>query len=417
MVCYSMCMISEYIPEIDHMKNFFLLVIALWSFYSTLSASNFYHNVLSAAKDADSFIVVKINEQRQDVAQYMLPHSAKIIENNQLSTKLVNLNSGTYIFPVKSGEVLSFSFPNLKVENAENVYSLLLRFKQLQIKDEASFLICNLLNQHSAIRFAALKRMQENGFFNSSFDKNAVAFFKEFYTKNKLSVPEKRLLLETFAICNFNQMTDIYILALSDSPVSKLSGKIFYAKNRVLFSSIIKKHISNEKLCNTALKQSEFFIEDEEFVNKAMKWCDRRNPQKISADFIPLLFAKTRYNYHNESIIKGLLTSSKNTKSFELYYTLAYWLNHSHPDKYKDEVMQFVVNNKRNRYISESIVYPMMLSALKKSGHAQANKLLLEYLEKLKQQNNKQLADQVCILFKKTNKPNPTLDELINSLK
>ena len=399
------------------MKKFFLLMIVSVSFCSTLSARNFYHNVLSAVKDADSFVVVKINNQRQVVAQYMLPQPAKVIKDKQLAMKIKILNSGTYIFPVKSGEVLSFSFPNLKVDSAENIYSLLLRFKQLQTKDEASFLIGNLLNQQSAIRFAALKRMQENGFFNSSFDKNAVGFFKDFYTKNNLTVPEKRLLLEAFSTCNFNQMTEVYILALSDSSLSKLSGQIFYVKNRDLFTGVVKKYISNEKLWNTALKQSEFFIEDEEFVNNAMKWFDRKNPQKNSADFIPLLFAKTRYSYHNESIIKGLLTSSKNTKSFELYRTLAYWLNHSKTNDFKDEIKQFLINNKRNSYITESIIYPTMLSALKKSGHPQSNELLLEYLETLKTRNNKQLTDQVCILFKKSNTPNPTLDELISSLK
>ena len=399
------------------MEKIFLIMMVSVAFCSTLSARNFYHNVLSAVKDADSFIVVKINDQRQAVVQYMLPQSAKVIKDKQLTAKFKNLSSGTYMFPVKSGELLSFPFPDLKVDSAENVYSLLLRFKQLQTKDEASFLIGNLLNQQSAIRFAALKRMQENGFFNSAFDKNTITFFKDFYTKNNLTVPEKRLLLEAFSICNFNQMTEVYILALSDSPVSKLSGQIFYVKNRDLFASIVKKYISNEKLWNTALKQSEFFIEDEEFVNKAMKWFDRKNPQKNSADFIPLLFAKTRYSYHNESIIKVLLTSSKNTKSFELYRTLAYWLNHSQSDKYEDEIMQFLVNNKRNQYITESIIYPTMLAALKKSGHPQSKKMLLEYLETLKTRNNKQLTDQVCILFKKNNKPNPTLDELISSLK
>ena len=399
------------------MKKSFLPFVLLLFLCSILSAGELYYNVLSAAKDADSFAVIKINDQRQVVDQYMLPQSAKVIKDRQLTAKIINLSSGTYMFPVKSGELLCFPFPNLKVDSAENIYSLLLRLKQLQIKDEASFLIGNLLNQQSAIRFAALKRMQENGFFNSAFDKNTITFFKDFYTKNNLAVPEKRLLLEVFSTCNFNQMTEVYILALSDSSLSKLSGQIFYVKNRDLFTGIVKKYISNEKLWNTALKQSEFFIEDEEFINKAMKWFDRKNPQKNSADFIPLLFAKTRYSYHNESIIKALLISSKNTKSFELYRTLAYWLNHSQSDKYKDEIMQFLVNNKRNQYITESIIYPTMLSALKKSGHPQSQKLLLEHLETLKTRNNKQLTDQVCILFKKNNNPNPTLDELISSLK
>jgi len=275
----------------------------------------------------------------------------------------------------------------------------------------------NLLNQQSGIRFAALKRLQEIGFFNLTFNKNTALFFREFYAKTNLSVPEKRMLLEALSISNFNQMTEIYILALSDHNISKLSGQIFYIKNRDLFKSIVKKYISNEKLWKTALEQSEFFIEDEEFVNKAMKWFDRKNPQKNSADFIPLLFVKARNNSYNEGIIKSLLTGSKNTKSFELYRKLAYWLNHSKTNDFKDEIKQFLINNKRNSYITESIIYPTMLSALKKSGHPQSNELLLEYLETLKTRNNKQLTDQVCILFKKSNTPNPTLDELISSLK
>ena len=384
---------------------------------SMLSAGSLYHNALSASKNADSFLVVKINEQRQIVAQYMLPQNSKAPHNMQTSSRFSNLKSGTYIFPVKSGIALRFSYPELNTNNPENTYSLLMRFKQLQTKDESSFIMGNLLNQHSGIRFAALKRLQETGFFNQAFDKNTASFFKEFYAKTNLSVPERRLLLEALAIFNFNHMTEIYVLALSDHNISKLSGQIFYVKNRDLFKSIVKKYISNEKLWKTALEQSDFFVEDEDFVNNAMKWFDRKNPQNNSADFVPLLFAKTKHNRHNANIIKALLSNSKNTKSFELYRTLAYCLNHTQPDKYKDEIMQFLVNNKRNQYITESVIYPTMLSALKKSGHPQSNELLLEYLETLKTRNNKQLTDQVCILFKKSNTPNPTLDELISSLK
>ena len=384
---------------------------------SMLSAGSLYHNALSAAKDADSFLVVKINEQRQIVAQYMLPQNTKTQFNKESSSRFSTLKAGTYIFPVKSGEILSFPYPELNVDNPENTYSLLLRFKQLQTKDEASFLMGNLLNQQSGIRFAALRRLQEIGFFNLTFDKKTALFFREFYAKTNLSVPEKRMLLEALSISNFNQMTEIYILALSDHNISKLSGQIFYIKNRDLFKSIVKKYISNEKLWKIALEQSEFFVEDEEFAANAMKWFDRKNLQNNSADFIPLLFVKAKNNSFNEGIIKSLLTGSKNTKSFELYQKLAYWLNHSKTNDFKDEIKQFLINNKRNSYITESIIYPTMLSALKKSGHPQSNELLLEYLETLKTRNNKQLTDQVCILFKKSNTPNPTLDELISSLK
>lgn len=399
------------------MKNFSLIFILSTFLCSILSAGSLYHNVLSAAKDADSFLVIKINEQRQIVVQYILPQNAKTPHDKQTFGRFNELKSGTYIFPLKSGEVLNFPYPELKVDNPESIYSLLLCFKQLQAKAEAGFLIGNLLNQQSNIRFAALKRMQEIGFFNMPFNKNTATFFKKFYAKTNLSVPEKRLLLEAFAVSNFNQMTDVYILALSDHKISKLSGQIFYVKNRGLFTSIVKKYVSNEKLWKTALKQSEFFIEDKDFTNKAMKWFDRKNFQNNSADFIPLLFVKTKNNSYNEGIIKSLLLKSKNTKSFELYQNLAYWLNHSNAENFNNEIIQFLINNKKNYYITESIIYPTMLSALKKSGHPQANKLLLEYLENLKLRNNKQLTDQVCILFKKNNQPNPTIDSLITGLK
>lgn len=399
------------------MKKFLIVFILSVFLCSMLSAESLYHNALSASKNADSFLVVKINEQRQIVAQYTLPQNTKTQLNKGASSRFSILKAGTYIFPVKSGEILSFPYPELNVSNPENTYSLLLRFKQLQTKDEASFLMGSLLNQQSGIRFAALKRLQEIGFFNLAFNKNTASFFKEFYAKTNLSVPEKRMLLEALSISNFNQMTEIYILALSDHNISKLSGQIFYIKNRDLFKSIVKKYISNEKLWKTALEQSEFFVEDEEFAAKAMKWFDRKNLQNNSADFIPLLFVNARNNSYNEGIIKSLLIGSKNTKSFELYRKLACWLNHSKANDFKDEIMQFLINNKRNSCITESIIYPTMLSALKKSGHPQANRLLLEYLENLKMRNNKQLTDQVCILFKRNNQPNPTIDSLINSLK
>ena len=226
------------------MKKFLIVFILSVFLCPMLSAGSLYHNALSASKNADSFLVVKINEQRQIVAQYMLPQNTKTQFNKESSSRFSTLKAGTYIFPVKSGEILSFPYPELNVDNPENTYSLLLRFKQLQTKDEASFLMGNLLNQQSGIRFAALKRLQEIGFFNLTFDKNTALFFREFYAKTNLSVPEKRMLLEALSISNFNQMTEIYILALSDHNISKLSGQIFYIKNRDLFKSIVKKYIS-----------------------------------------------------------------------------------------------------------------------------------------------------------------------------
>ena len=138
-------------------KSFLVFMISIF-LCSMLPAGSLYHNAWSAAKDADSFLVVKINEQRQIVAQYMLPQNSKAPHNMQTSSRFSNLKSGTYIFPVKSGIALRFSYPELNMNNPENTYSLLMRFKQLQTKDEASFIMGNLLNQQSGIRFAALKQ-------------------------------------------------------------------------------------------------------------------------------------------------------------------------------------------------------------------------------------------------------------------
>ena len=79
--------------------------------------------------------------------------------------------------------------------------------------------------------------------------------------------------------------------------------------------------------------------------------------------------------------------------------------------------MQFLVNNRNNKYIADSIIYPEMLAAFKKAGHPQSAKMLLRYLEDLKNRNNKPLQEQVCLLFKDENHPTPTVDGLIESLK
>ena len=398
------------------MNRFFIAFLLLGAFSIPTFSHEFYHNVLSAVKDADAFQIIKVNTNHQVIAHYSLPHSSNpALEINNFSY----LAPGTYILPLKKGSLLKYKQPDLSVEHPETTYSFLLKFKQLPIKDETEFLIGYLSTQQPSVRFAALRRLQENHFFDSSFDEKTIFFFKDFFTKAKLSVLEKRFLLENFAICNFNQLTELYIFALSDQSVAKLAGMIFYNKNQVLFSHIIKKYISNDSLWKVAIKQAKFFVDDVSFVNIAMKRFDYKSPQNNSADFIPLLFTNTKKNdkAQNEAIIKRLLMNSKNTKSFELYRTLAYWLNHSDPSNFREEIMQFLINNKKNPYIADGIIYPTMLSALRKSGHPQANMMLLKYLEDLKSRNNKPLTELVCILFKKKNQSNPTLDTLISNLK
>ena len=395
------------------------LIIGFFSFFSCIAlCDELYCNFLSAAKNADSFLAVELSGAKKIITCYSLPHNSKISADIQNINLFMRSKAGIYLFPAKNGRVLNFMHPYFSVKNPEITYSLLLRFQNMKIKDEAQFLIGNFLKQTDAnIRITALKRMAENQFFNDPFEPNTARFFQNFYTDNSLSVPEKRLLLEYFAIRNFNPMTEVFILALSDSCTAKLSGKIFYAQNRDLFSSIIKKYVSNKKLWRTAIKQSDFFIEDKEFIDESMKWFDYKNPQNNPADFIPLFFSRTAKPKHNELIIKELLSDSKNTAAYELYRRLAFWLDQSNSKQFKNEIMQFLVQNRNNHGVTDGIIYPTMLSVLRKSGHPQATKMLLEYLIILKKRNNKPLAEKVCILFRKENQANPTLDELIQGLK
>jgi len=396
----------------------FILILTIASFLSALATDEVYPNVLSAAKCSDAFLIVKINRMQQVIACYSLPRQGKFSSSEKTIRPFRYIKPGSYMFPIKQGLLLNFKYPYLLVKNPENIYSLLLKFKQLPVEDEGIFLINNFLNLQTEVRFSALKRLQEIGFFNSHFNPDTTLFFRNFYTNEKLSVPEKRLLLENLATCNFNKFAELYILALSDHDVSKLSGHILNKKNRKLFSDIIKKYISNEKLWKIAIKHANYFIEDQDFVNLALQRFDYNNPQNNSADFIPLLLIPQKKSNRNAEIIKKLLVNSKNTKSFELYKNLAHGLNyHSDPIQFREEIMQFIVNNKKNQYIADGIVYPTMLLALKKSGHSQANKLLRDYLVELKNKNNRQLTDLVCVLFKNKNQQTPNLDFLINTLK
>ena len=399
------------------MKKYFLLLVLVYHQCTMAQSGISYHNALSAAKDAENFGVARIDDKQKIASLYLLPHHSKVEKSMEKSIEEAKLKPGTYLFPVKNGTVLSFPFPFLDVNNPEEAVALLMRFRQLQKDQETPFIIGDLLNRRDSLRTVALMRLHEIGFFDHPFTKEHGIFFKNFYTRPDLTVFEKRMLLEYFAICNFRSMADVYILALSDPNVAKLSGIIFHRENPELFSSVIKKYIASEKLWKVAIRQSEFFVGDDDFVTRGMNWFDRKNPQENSPDFIPLLFARRRENNRNDAMIKHLLVNSKNTKSYELYRNLSYWLNLSDTKAFKDEIMLFLVNNRKNHYIADGIIYPTMLSALRKSGHPLANRMLLEYLENLKRRENKHLTELVCLLFKRPNQPNPTLDALISELR
>lgn len=392
-------------------------ILSLAVIMSPLIYAGAYHNALSAAKEADSFLVVTVDELQQPMLRQVPPSSNTRPHTGLEAAKFANMPSGTYIFPVKTDEILDFPFTALRVEEPEHAYSLLMHFKQLQRKEEAAFLIGNCFNRPSQLRIAALKRIQENGFFDSPFDTNIAVFFNQLYEAGELNVIEKRLLLEAFAICNFNRMLEVYVLALTDNKVAKTAGRILNERNREFFAIILKRYIVNENLWKTAILQAEFLVGDSEFVDLAMKWYNMANPKENSPDFIPLLIAKAESNAAYSNIVKNLLVDSKNTRAFNLYRNMSYWLNFYDSVKYSKEIMQFLVNNRNNKYIADSIIYPEMLAAFKKAGHPQSTKMLLRYLEDLKHRNNKPLQEQVCLLFKDENHPNPTVDGLIESLK
>lgn len=382
-----------------------------------VSGGELHHNFFSAAKSADSFLVVKTNDSGQIIARYMLPNNAIVPDGWKNNGMPCHREEGAYIFPVRNREVMNCRHPGIKADNPEGIYSMLLQFKGMETEDENFFLMGNALAGSSSMRLAALRRIQENGFFNCAFDRNTTYFFRNLYMETDLSVIEKRLLLENFAVCNFDRMQEVYVLALSDKSVARLAGMVFHEKNRELLASIVRKSISDEELWRQALWQSDHFVNDKEFVANAMGHFDKSNPFLNSADFIPLLFSTAWGDDTNREIIRRFLKDSRDTARFELYRVLSYWLNREGAECYQKEIIQFLANNKNNPCIAESIIFPTMLSALNKTGNQQAGRLMLRYFEDLKARNNDSLTKQVLLLFKNDNRPIPTLDELIDGLR
>lgn len=396
------------------MKKNFYIVVACWLCVAVHSAQ-FYHNGLSAVKDSDAFLIVRVNENQKIVLTYVLPQNIEQKHDQDDFLDLVNLKPGTYIFPLKEGRILRFAFPMLKVDDPEKVFSLFIRYRELQTKDEFKFFTTNVFRYQNSLRMVALKRLQETGFFDSLFDRQTIVFFKNFYANANLSVPEKRLLLECFALRNFRQMKEIYVSALADNRIGKFAGKIFHSNDPETFSAVTKRLLLDNNLWHVAVKNSEFLAGDHEFCTLAMKYFDYKNPYANAADFVPILF--THKSKNNYMIIKMFLNESKNTHEYELYYRLSLCLNNYDPKPFKHEIMNFLASNRQNQYIADSIIFPTMISALRKAGHPKANDILFEYLHRLKKEGNKTLIELTCLLLKKENQPIPKLDDLIMEVK
>lgn len=377
-----------------------------------------YDNLFSAAKDANRFLIVEVSEKGTKTIRYALPQIPAMGEIAVSSEDLPALrHSGKYLLPMKNGKLLQYNPPSLSVDDPERVFSLLARFKDCSLNDEMGFMKNTILSSTmQSFREIALKRLLEIGAFEASFDKDSVAYFRELYFRSDLSVPEKKLLLGAFAKCNFLQMEEVFVITIADERTAQMAGTIFAEKNPDTFAKLMLKNIANDTLWPLAVRQSELMLHNEKFMKAALTRYDYKNPKGNRIGFVPILLTSKENVAKNQSAIKQLLTNSENTYSYELYRIVGTWLNRVDPTPYQDEIKTFLRNNRNNAYVKDGIIYPSMLAALHKAKYQDGVRLSLAYFRELKKKNNPQLTELVCILFKKQNQSNPTLDELIAEL-
>lgn len=380
---------------------------------NVLCADALYPDALSASKVADGFwVVVKNGAETSVLYSLPRPNHPNCGQGQQLPPIR---QDGKYLLPHRTGQALQHKPPFLLSQDPERLYSLLLRYKACPPSEEGHFIQQHLLqNVSPQVREAALRRLVTIGFFKHSWNDKDSDFFRNLYMQKNLSVPEKRLLLEAFAQGNFYQMKDLYLISLNDSHLARLSGQIFSQMDREAFRAAVLQNAQNSELWQNALLQSELLAHDAEYSQSLLKYYDYQKPENNPNAFIPLLLAPTAPNAKTKNAVKQLLQKSQNTTQYERYHLLARWLYLTNAKPYQHEIVIFLQNNKTNSLITDSIIYPTMLAALDKTHMPGVEKLILDYLKKLKESPNRHLQELVCILFRSPRSPNPSLDELIS---
>ncbi len=376
-------------------------------------------NFFNALKHSDKIIVIKI------AANGTIEALEKL--NGDVFAETIHLpdffrrrfsSPGSYLLPIKEQEAIPFFPPMPHAEASYSATSRLLEeYPQKATNNEFCFLkelVC--ATNQALLREAALLEMREIGIFDSPLDGVDIDFFLKLYFRSELTIPERRLLLEELGKCNFMAMPEVFRDALQDLRLSALAGRIFAENDPQAFASLLQQYIRDDERWASAIRHSEFMIANMDFCQAALARYNYDAPPENAAGFIPLLLCAETDRGKNIMAVKYLLTHSKDTNAFELYRNLGSWLNKTDPEPYRKEIEYFLRNNRKNDYIYNSIVYPAMLAAFCKTADPGARQMAVNYLQYLRQENNLSLSEAVCLLFKGPEQPNPSLDELIETL-
>jgi hypothetical protein len=352
--------------------------VLIGNFWEAMSVSDCY-GIIESEKLGKKLKLVNVCPSQTMIVDVKLPYWA-ICQMR---------DTGKYIIPLsKKGSVYKLPGRNYKVpkinDKSQVKYEKIIKqYCSLNKDKEGTFLKDVLLNKDlQSLHYSCLRRISSLGEFNNPLSKESNEFWTKIYINQNNSVPFKRLLVIYMSKCNFLPGSPIFITALKDPATHDLAAMIFSNKNKKEFESLMLNWLNDKKLRKYSIMNSERMVQNTEFVHTVMKYFDPKNMEQLQY-ILPVLCLNK--NITGEKYIKVFLTSNNNPHNFSLYRKLFSAILLYNPVAFTQELKQFLKNNRKNRFITNSSIYPTILTCLCKAGDADGYKMTQKYLNSLNQ--------------------------------
>jgi hypothetical protein len=295
---------------------------------------------------------------------------------------------GNYLLPLTknaSGYMIKgnrYSIPRLEAGEAVKYNKLINLYKIIEPNAENTFLKQIVQNEkYTSLDFVCIRRLSSIGEFSRVMPQKDSNFWTSVYFQKNMTIGTKRYLLYEMSRNNFLNSIAIFEAALKNPKLSTMAGRIFAKKNKKRFEKLMISWLSNDKLRQFALMNSQNMIKNTAYVSAAMKYFKPKNKKELIY-FIPILCVSS--NSKGQKFIKTFLTTAKNQKDFMLYLVLLKNISDSRSTDYTKELKIFLKNHKNNRFVMNGVVYPQILACLCKANDIDGYKQTLEYISTLK---------------------------------
>jgi hypothetical protein len=288
--------------------------------------------------------------------------------------------AGSYLVPVKNIKgkwtVCGSMYNPVKFNNGElkAILVALGELSKMNPDEEAAALKKLLLKtENDSLRLAIFDYLSKGGEFGKVMSRSDAAYWTMVYFNYDSSDFLKRKIMLEMAENNFMPDSPIFVESLKHETLAAAAGKIYIAKDKKFFKSLMLKWIESPEQKEAALLNSALMVNDPEFVNKALM--SYKNNSVLTVGFVPLLCASQKNNH--KAIIAELL-KDKNPSRLALQLKAVETIVEINNVDYAAEVRAFMKNYEKHSLVKNSYIYLCALAYLCRNDDAVAIRAALE---------------------------------------